>query len=386
VVGQDRGVLLDRIDPKVLDRRGQGVVQGAAAGGAELGHQRAPHDVVGEAVAVGVLLDHQARRQRGVEGVEQGAAGQPRGLGHHVEVEPGSGDRRGAQEVGRARVEPGHPGRHQLLHSGRDLAARTQHLGDQERVARGLGHQPAGGGGVGPGVARGAQASHQLQHLGLGQAPQRQPPHPAVAVERQHDVTQGVAGLQVVVAGDGHHQHGRVARMAHQVAHEQQGVVVGPLEVVEDQQHRAFLGRRRHQVGHRPEQPGTAVGARRPAGGVQRWQHRRQLGPRLVAQRGQLAGRGGGHVAVQCLHQRLIGDDRLLVAPPEQQEPAPLAHPAGDLGREPRLADPGLAGHHHDVAGAAHCLVPRLRQRGQLGLAADERRRGGSGRGHQPGG
>ena len=239
---------------------------------AELGDQGAADDVVGEAVAVGALLDDQARRQRGVEGVERGRLVEARGAAatrSSSKRAPATAAARSSSSA--APAEAGQPAGDQVLDARRDrrspaVSPRAQHLGDQERVAGGLGHQPPGRRPTGR--RRGRRAlPHQVAHLGLVEAPQRQAPHPAVAVEGVDHVAQRVARLQVVVAGDGHHQHRRVARPPQQVAHEQQRVVVGPLEVVEHQQHGRSLGRRRHQVGDRLEQPGPPVGpAPRPPG------------------------------------------------------------------------------------------------------------------------
>jgi hypothetical protein len=179
-----------------------------------------------------------------------------------------------------------------------------------------------------------------------------------------------------VVPGDRDDQHRGVPGPPEQVPHEQQRVVVGPLEVVEHQQQRALLGGRRHQVCHRHEQPGPTVAPGNPPGARQGRQHRGELGRRLGAQRRQLVGRRGGHQAVQCFYHRLVGDDRLLVAPPEQHQ-ALVADAPGGLGREPGLADPGLAGDDDHVAGAGRRLAPGLGQDRELPLPAHERRRPG---------
>ena len=179
-----------------------------------------------------------------------------------------------------------------------------------------------------------------------------------------------------MVPGDRDDQHRGVPGPPEQVPDEQQRVVVGPLEVVEHEQQRALLGGRRHQVGHRREQPGPTGAAGGPPGTGQGRQHRGELGRRLVAQRRQLVGWRGGHQPVQCLHHRLVGDDRLLVAPPEQHQALVADAPRG-LGGEPGLADPGLAGDHDHVAGAGGRLAPGLGQDPELPLPAHERRRPG---------
>ena len=99
VVGEDGGVGVEVARPQALDGVRRPPVQRPLAGPAELGHERAPHDVVGEPVAVGRLLDDQPGAQRGVDGVEHRVAVEPGDGAGDVEVEPGAGHRRGPQQV-----------------------------------------------------------------------------------------------------------------------------------------------------------------------------------------------------------------------------------------------------------------------------------------------
>jgi hypothetical protein len=101
---------------------------------------------VGEPVAVGVLLDHEAGCQRHVHRVEQCAALQAHRGRHQVELEAGARHRRRPQQVGRRGVEAPDPARDEGVDARRDgarpVGARPQQLGDEERVAGRLLHQP----------------------------------------------------------------------------------------------------------------------------------------------------------------------------------------------------------------------------------------------------
>ena len=114
------------------------------------------------------------------------------------------------------------------------------------------------------------------------------------------------------------------------------------------------------------------------------------------ARSGGVAGRAGlervgGAGLAQRLGERLERRERLLRAAAEQDGGAAGERGGGELVREPRLADAGLAGEQHEPAVAVHLHAgPRRAQALELGAAADEpvawarvqhaRRRDGCGR------
>ena len=105
-----------------------------------------------------------------------------------------------------------------------------------------------------------------------------------------------------------------------------------------------------------------ALAARRFRGRAELGDERREVGC------GGRAARVGGVVA-QRLHERLVGHHGLLVDAPVQHRRAARVGRGGEAGRQPRLADAGLAGQDDDAA----LRAPALAQHRQLGLAADER-------------
>ena len=113
---------------------------------------------------------------------------------------------------------------------------------------------------------------------------------------------------------------------------------------------------------------------RRPPGRpVDAGQDGRQLGHGLVAERRQLVGRRGRRHRVECLDDRLVRNDRLLVATPEQDPSAGRAtRRAASAARRdlPIPASPVTTTTWRAPAGAC---VPRGGQHPELGLSPDER-------------
>ena len=96
-----------------------------------------------------------------------------------------------------------------------------------------------------------------------------------------------------------------------------------------------------------------------------------------------------GDVVAQRLHERLVRDDGLLVDPPVEHGRAARVRLGGEARGQARLAHAGLARQHHHGALARPGALPAPAQRGELGLAADERAllaRGEHGRERERGG
>ncbi len=155
-----------------------------------------------------------------------------------------------------------------------------------------------------------------------------------------------------------------------------------PLHVVEDEQHRLGDGQGTDRTDHGTEQAGSLeVGVDR----------RRARRPRLTPPEQQPAELGtvvpealDDRVGVPCREQvaegvaeRLVGHGRVLRARAEEHGAAAGVDVAGELGDQPRLARADLAGHEHDLAGAATHGGPRGLEDLPHGGATDEGRRTG---------
>ena len=202
------------------------------------------------------------------------------------------------------------------------------------------------------GVPPDAQA-HELHRLGLGQAADVELDHEPLAAQAGQRGVEALAPLVDVAVG-AHDRHARVVGGARQVAQEQQRRAVGPLQVVEHDQHRHRRRDLGQQPGHRLEQP-VAVGL--GVAGIGRGQlghaaaqlgdEPAQLGAVLPGDDAQLLQRRAEHVVAQRLQERLVGHEGLLGrAAGEHDRPGgERAH--GGLGQQPRLADPRVAGQEH---------------------------------------
>jgi hypothetical protein len=252
---------------------------------------------------------------------------------------------------------------------------------DEERVALGLGvdgaHQLLRRGLAGEG-------GEQLGHLGGGQAGQgavlgRAGP---ARVDPQLGQDPGAADVGLAVAAE--HQQRRRGGPTGQLADDQQGGRIRPVEVVQDQQGRGGPGHRDQQplggLGDQERlglrlQPRRAGQVRDPLG--QPGQDPGEHTPGRAQLLAQLRPGHGGHVRAQRLDQRLVGAGRLLVAAAVQHQPAPLEDDPGQAGGQPGLADAGVAGQQRDPPPGrrpgAGGLLPQALQPGQLRRPANQR-------------
>ena len=177
-------------------------------------------------------------------------------------------------------------------------------------------------------------------------------------------------------------EHRAVGRVVDEVAQQAERRVLGPLEVVEDEEDRPPAGDRPQPVAHRVEQP-HALGV-----GVvgQRWAHPADAGADVGEQASEVVGvgvdvalqqpaRAGGGVAAHRLADRLVGGEGLLVPPPVEHHAAPGVHPQRLLGGERGLADAGVARQHHDAVVCPPAPRPTPPRGGRAARAAP--RRGG---------
>jgi hypothetical protein len=164
------------------------------------------------------------------------------------------------------------------------------------------------------------------------------------------------------------------------VREQQERPLVGPLQVVEDEDERPLRGGGRDERADGLEEPvplALRVAGRRGRGRELRPERREQPSQHARAGAGLLAElvrRRAADVVLERVHERLVRRQRLLERPaPEHARPAGVQR-ARELGDEAGLTDPRLAGHERDLPPAAERPPPRGLEPLALGDAPDERR------------
>ena len=181
----------------------------------------------------------------------------------------------------------------------------------------------------------------------------------------------------LAVAVQAQDEHGRGAWVEHDVLEQQQRGRVGPLQVVEHEQHRRADRDGRQQCSHRLEEPVALalllclVRKRRETGSE--LGHERDQRCRINAQLCfQVDGIAVGHVLSQSLHERLVGDDRLLERAAGEDHRVVGIRLSGTLSSEATLADAGLAQDEGQAALSAGGGRPRCPEPIALGSTANE--------------
>ena len=204
--------------------------------------------------------------------------------------------------------------------------------------------------------------------------------HHMLAIERDEHVGERCERRRRLVAVRREEEDPPEIRVAGQVANQQQRRLVGPVQIVEHEQDRrrgTQLGQEQrdrfeHAEPHRLRvAPARSDDTRNP---VAQFRHQRAELGRAPAQ--PVLDRVGGQrvqVGAQCLRDRLVRPQCLLVAAPEQHRAAALVGGGGELGREPRLADPGLTTDQHQARAERAGGVPLPCEIGELRAPADER-------------
>ena len=195
--------------------------------------------------------------------------------------------------------------------------------------------------------------------------------------------------MQLVAAVGEQQQQGRRLHVVDQEAEQVKGRLVGPVQVLDDQDRRGPGGQALQQRQHGLEQ----AGLRRRVGAEPAWcPASRRLGGHLPEVGDQAREQGpprpeqlveGGRLPVpaepaQRLGHRGEGQGALaeLDAAAQQHLAAALARPRGELTGQPGLADPGLAAEAHGQGLAGAGAGERRFEAGQLGAAANEARAG----------
>ena len=224
--------------------------------GAPRGRQGADDRLGDERVLEGVTARWGGRHEPGLGGLierfEQLEWIARRGARQRVEVELKAEDR-GQRERGvRARAQAPEPPRHHVAHPGRrslDVLAAlllvAQQLVEEEGVAAGAPAVAAGGFGVGVGGATGQHCGDRV----VVEAGQRDVHQGALPAQVRDDLRN--LSRQFRLADAQEHQRPRTQGVARDVTQERQGVLIGPVQVVEDQQQRPVLGGPLQQGAHR---------------------------------------------------------------------------------------------------------------------------------------
>ena len=384
------------------DRLADPRVQPRAAQGGEAVVERGADERVGERVAAdaaGDLAQH-AGAHRLVERGDEVVPGQRAERLEQPEVELAADHRRDLDRLARRRRQPpdpprghlshavGHPGLLEVdgaLEAARALAQVAHDLLDEERVALGLPVQRRDEVG---GRRGGAVRLHQRRDLAGLEAVELEVGEDVLAPQRGDQLRERVALLELGVAvGAEEHRAPRLGR-AHEVAQELHGRAVGPVQIVEDEQQRSAGGELGEQRGERVEQalalhPGLVEAGRGHGGRADRHAELRQQGGEVGRTRAEPRRRAGQRrpagPAAEHLQHGLVGAGAGLVEAAVEHHRAVRVRGPRELRGEARLADPGLAREQHEPAVVAQGRLPRLPQRGEVGLPAHER--GASGRG-----
>ncbi len=184
--------------------------------------------------------------------------------------------------------------------------------------------------------------------VGLGERAELDPGDVRPPRQTGHDVAEqgGAAGLRVAVSRKHEQPHRGVD--AQQMAEQKQREVVGPVHVVEHEQHRRGRagGLEQRRGGFQRAQPlDLGRGGRRLGDAGQARVERRQQAHEVAGARAelhpQLVDRTGGGVRAQRLGERLRGRGEAVVAAPVEHHAAPLARVPGDLRSQAVLPMPG---------------------------------------------
>ena len=229
------------------------------------------------------------------------------------------------------------------------LGVREQLLGEQ-RVALRAAEEPLGQ------LVRGRllQDARELRgDLVAVEALERDPLDAGGALQLGQQRAQRVAPVQLVGAVGDDEAERLLARAAHEEREEVARRAVGPVDVLERQQHRAGASELLEQRQHRLEQAALA-GARLLVGAcADAAQLGQQVGERVARARRELLGRVRAHPArerPQRGDERRVRDLRAAELEALAQEHARIARTRArlHLAQQPRLADARLAGDEHE--------------------------------------
>ena len=357
----------------VADRRGELGVQPDPLAGQEvvvdgLAEQRVAEGVVPVAGDQDVALD--GRAQALLEGVVSGVGGDR----EQLVGDPAAGDAGGADDLARGLIEAVEPDEEHLGEVGGEgvvvgAGGGADQLLDEERVALGALDDHVdlvvGEHGAGAGTPAADQAGDQLADLRGVERLERHAVHVLEAGPLGDLGAQGVLAVQVVGAVRRHEGHRLAERAGEQEAHQVTGRLVGPVEVLDDEDEGLLLGGGLEEGVHGFEQrgfidagptAGAAVGSLvdHPAAGREPVQ-----GGVVGGHGGQELG-GGGLDAAEDLGEWEVGQGAVaeVEAVAGDDLPAEVDGAVAQGGEESGLADAGVAGEKDGGTGLAGAGVP----------------------------
>ncbi len=265
-----------------------------------------------------------------------------------------------------------------VMVGGQPVVGQPGDLAHEERVAVGAGRDALDDGR--PRLVAG-DGAEQLAHLGPVQAPEPDGRHRRAGQLGQRGA-EPVVAVDMDLAARHRQQQARVRQQRREVLDQQEGRLVGPLEVLDDDHRGLALGPAQQEAADGVEQAeaGAVVVGQQGLGPAGAAEHRHQAGQQTgVARFAGVAGVvevGGGLVgrAAQHLQPRPErGRPARLRRPAPQHRNAPAGAVAGGLLQQAALADAGLAGHQRDPTLAHAGPVDGRAHARQVEVAAHER-------------
>jgi hypothetical protein len=253
-----------------------------------------------------------------------------------------------------------------------------QDLAQEEGVPLGL---PGECVGQGFGYLVGSQGLEELANLGLFEAPQQDALVLHLASQRGQGVGQGVLAGQLHVAVSADQEQSAAGCKAGQVPEQGDGRLVGPVQIVEDDEHGSPLGCREEQLADCIEEPLALLVGLENGELREIWKllpERRSDGANRCAEGAevvsQLRGIGIPRVILQCLGERCVvaRGFALVAASPEDLRPEG-AGPFRELLEGAGLPDARLSDDHDQAAGPFAGLVEGGQKPSDFLAAAHER-------------
>ncbi len=222
-------------------------------------------------------------------------------------------------------------------------------------------------------------APHELHDVVAGQPTEPQADDVLGSTEVGQRLRERLRHVGLGIAERGEQEHASITARLREVPQEQQGRSVGPVSVLDDQEHWTLFGHRREELRDGRVEPvalGVGIrldGWRQLAGALAEMrQQPGELTASRAERRTQLVRLDRPRETVERLHERTVGSVHDLVAGAVQDEHAGARRVDGELAYEPALARAGLAADENHAAflagGRGHERAEKL----ELGRASDE--------------
>ena len=236
------------------------------------------------------------------------------------------------------------------------------------------GHHPVQGGRV---QRRARQRGQVIGHVRVAQRPQLDRGHAGQPQQLRDHRAERVPAVQVIGAVRGHHGHPLPVQDPAQERDQVAGGAVGPVQVLEDQQHRVPVGQLGEQPEHRAEQLLLGESGDFPA----RLRHHVPVRQQAAQNRpgGQCGrerfrcGAWSGRALPQRVGQRQVRNAvaQFRATPGQDQEPA-VRGPGGELGDQPGLPHTRVAADQRVGRTAFAGVVEQAEQARQFTVPADQ--------------